>query len=381
MRFDTRLVRSGQEAHPGTGDVVPPIHIATTYERRVQPEPSYFYARGENPTREALETCLAALEDAPHATVFSSGQAAAATALSLVEPGRTVLVMDDVYSGTDALLQMTVRRGVHVCYAALDDPEAAERAWATPGIAMVWVETPSNPLLRIADITALAGTAHDRGARLVVDNTFASPALQQPLALGADISLYSTTKFVAGHGDVLGGALVYRDDELHQAVRAYRTATGNVPGALDSYLVHRGVKTLALRMNRQVRTAGLLARLLTGLPGVGAVHYPGLAGHPGSKVAARQMSGPGAMLSFEYTAGPAGALLDRFRVFSCAVSLGGVQSLVECPALMTHRPLPPEVRRARGISDGLIRLSVGIEDPDDLAEDLARAVAGEERAS
>jgi cystathionine beta-lyase/cystathionine gamma-synthase len=381
MHFDTRLVRAGQDAEPGTGDVVPPIHIATTYERRVQPEPTYFYARGENPTREGLESCLAALEDAPHAAVFSSGQAAAATVLSLLAPGRTVVAMDDLYSGTDALLEMAVQRGVRVRYAPLHDAAAATDALDEPDLAMVWVETPSNPLLRIVDIAALAGPAHDRGALLVVDNTFASPALQQPLALGADVSLYSTTKFVAGHGDVLGGALVYRDGELDHAIRAYRTAAGNVPGALDCYLVHRGVKTLALRMARQVRTAGLLARLLTGLPGVGDVYYPGLPGHAGQKVAARQMSAPGALLSFEYTDGPAEQLLDRFRLFSCAVSLGGVQSLVECPALMTHRPLPPKVRRARGISDGLIRISAGIEDPDDLAQDLAQAVRGSAPAS
>jgi cystathionine beta-lyase/cystathionine gamma-synthase len=377
MRFDTRLVHGGRRPSAGTGDVVPPIHVSTTYERRAQDgQPRYFYGRGENPTREELEECLAGLERAPFATVFSSGQAAAATLLSLVRPGQCVVSTDDVYSGTDGLFDLAARQGVRVRYADLTTPEGITAALAEPDLALVWIETPTNPLLTVVDVAEVSRRAHERGARVVVDNTFASPVLQQPLALGADVTLYSTTKSIAGHADVLGGALVYRDADLHAAVRAYRTTAGNVPGALDCFLVRRGLHTLSLRVHRQVATARVLVARLRASPAVGAVHYPGLPEHPQHAVVKAQMSAPGAIVSFDYLGGSAEELLDRFTLFTCGVSLGGVHSLVECPALMTHRPLSAEARSRRGIGDSLIRLSVGIEDPDDLAEDLSRALAG-----
>jgi cystathionine beta-lyase/cystathionine gamma-synthase len=375
MRIDTKLVHVGQEPEPGIGGVVPPIHVATTYDRREQDPPRYFYGRGENPTREALERCLASLEDARFAAAFSSGQAAAATALALVPAGRRVVCVDDVYPGTDALLTMTAERGVAVEYAEPGDPDRLNEALRAPDLGMVWVETPTNPMLKLVDIRQAARLAHERGALLVVDNTFASPILQRPLDLGADLTLYSTTKFIGGHSDVIGGALVHDDPALHARIGAYRTATGNVPGALDCYLVHRGLKTLSLRVRRQVRSAQAVARLLAASPAVGRVNYPGLPDHPQHALARAQMSGPGAVMSFEYLGDSVEKLLADVRVFACGVSLGGVRSLVECPALMTHRPLPPDVRAARGIGDRLVRLSIGIEDVEDLLDDLRNALS------
>lgn len=372
MRFDTRLVHSGQKVPDGTGDIVPPVHIATAYDRFAQDPPRLFYARGENPTREALEECLASLEDARFCTVFSSGQAAATAALSLLSPGQRLVSSDDVYGGTHALFSTVDRYGISVGYADLADPAALRHALSVD-TAMVWVECPTNPLLKIADLAEVAALAHDRGAVLVVDNTFASPALQRPLDLGADVSLYSTTKFVAGHADVLGGALVYHDTALHEAFAGHRTVTGGAPGGLDCYLVHRGVKTLSLRVARQTDSARVLADALCESPVVADVRYPGLPTHPGHALAGRQMSGPGSIISFRYLGDPE-KLLARTRLFTCAVSLGGVRSLIECPALMTHRPIPRAVRHATGITDDLIRLSVGIEDPADLLADLRDAL-------
>jgi cystathionine beta-lyase/cystathionine gamma-synthase len=370
VRLDTRLVQAGQEPEPVTGDVVPAIHLSTTYERRAQQPPRYFYGRTENPTRERLEQCLAALEEAPFAATFASGQAAAATTLSLLPPDQRIVCVDDVYAGTDALLERLTQP---VDYADLSDPRQRDQALSAADLGMVWVETPTNPGLKIVDIAAVRDRIAGRGVLLVVDNTFATPLLQQPLALGADISLYSTTKFIAGHGDVLGGALVYRDAELHEAIRSYRDAAGNIPGALDCYLIHRGLKTLSVRVERQVRTAQALVELLREHPAVGTVHYPGMGDHPNAEIARRQMRQPGSVISFDYLGDPA-ALLDRVHLFACAVSLGGVRSLIECPALMTHGRLPAETRRRRGISDSLIRLSAGLEDPDDLVADLKTAL-------
>ncbi|AXO37215.1 PLP-dependent aspartate aminotransferase family protein [Micromonospora sp. B006] len=375
MRFDTRLVHVGQQPVPGTGAVVPPIHLATTYDRTAQDPPRYFYARGEQPNREALEECLAALEDARHATVYTSGQAAATTALSVVPPGRLVLASDDVYGGTHQLLVAAAERGVTVRQVDLADPAERDRALSEcgPELAMVWLETPTNPLLKVADIAAVSDLAHRHGALVVVDNTLAGPVLQRPLAHGADITLYSTTKSVAGHLDVLGGALVYQDEELHQRFLAYRTVAGNAPGGFDCYLTHRGLKTLSLRTTRQVENTRAVVAALLAEPSVDRVSYPGLPAHPQHAVAARQMTAPGALAAFEYRGDPA-KLLDRVRLFTAAVSLGGVRSLIECPALMTHRPVPPEVRRRLGLTDRLIRISPGIEDPADLVEDLVTAL-------
>jgi cystathionine beta-lyase/cystathionine gamma-synthase len=375
MRFDTRLVRAGQEPDPDTGDVVPPVHLSTAYDRRSQDPPRYFYTRGENPTREGLERCLAALEDARYAAVFASGQAATATALSLLPPGRRLVCTDDVYAGTDALLATLDRQGSPVRFADLSDPDRLPEALAAPDLGMVWIESPTNPLLKVVDIGAVRHHLAGRDALVVVDNTFASPVCQQPLALGAHISLYSTTKSIAGHGDVMGGALVHDDPALDGRIRGYRTTAGNLPGALDCFLVHRGLKTLALRAARQGHNAQALVDVLVGAATVGAVHYPGLPTHPQYAVAKLQMAQPGSIVSFEYLGDPE-RLLDRVRLFACAVSLGGVQSLIECPALMSHRALPAHVRERRGISPSLIRVSAGIEDPLDLVEDLRDALAG-----
>ncbi|MBF6331914.1 trans-sulfuration enzyme family protein [Nocardia transvalensis] len=375
MRFDTRLVHSGQRPTPGTGDIVPPIHVTTTYDRFAQDPPRLFYTRGENPTRAALEECLAALEDARFCAVFSSGQAAAAAALSILEPGQRLVSSADVYGGTYALFATLSRYGIRVDYADLADPAQLRQALASD-VAMVWVETPSNPLLKITDLAEVSRRGHARGAVVVVDNTFASPALQRPLELGADVSLYSTTKFIAGHADVLGGALVCDDEALHARFVEHRTVTGAVPGGLDCYLVHRGLKTLSLRVARQNATARSIAEALCDSSAVLEVIHPGLPSHPRHTLAGQQMSGPGSIVSFRYRDDPE-KLLARTQLFACAVSLGGVRSLIECPALMTHRPMPRAVRLASGITDDLIRLSVGIEDPADLVADLANALEGD----
>ena len=269
MRFDTRLVQSGQRARSGAGDLIAPLHLATTYERGPQAPPRYFYGRGENPTRESLEECLAALEDVRFATVYASGQAAATTVLSLLEPGQRVVASDDLYAGTHALLERLRRYDVDVEYAALSDPATLERTLGPAReegghpLRCVWIETPSNPLLEITDLEAACRLAHARGALVVVDNTLASPALQQPLGW-ADVSLYSTTKFIAGHLDALGGALVYDDAGLHERFLAYRDMAGNVPGEFESYLVRRGLKTLSLRVARQVESTAAVVDALRG---------------------------------------------------------------------------------------------------------------------
>lgn len=379
MRFDTRLIHIGQEASPGSGAAVPPIHVATTYERRAQDPPRYFYARGEQPTREDLERCLAALEDARFATVYASGQAAGMTALSVLSPGQTVLASDDVYGGTHSLFALLSGYGIRVQQADLADVAVRDAALAAAGpeLGAVWIETPSNPMLKVSDIGEISRQAHALGAFVIVDNTFASPALQQPLAHGADVSLYSTTKFIAGHSDTMGGALVTDDATLHERFARYRSTAGNIPGGFDCFLVHRGLKTLSLRVQRQGETAKHVVAALRGEPSVGALHYPGLPDHPQHELVARQMTGPGSMISFEYR-GDAHKLMDRLRIFTCAVSLGAVQSLVECPATMTHWAVPEDQRLRLGITDHLLRLSIGIEHPADLVDDLLAAVRAEQ---
>ncbi len=372
MRMNTRLVHAGQEPALPHGDIIPPIHLATTYDQLVQGEPSYFYGRGENPTRESLESCLAAVEEARYATVLSSGQAAGATVLSLLRPGDHVVVSDDVYGGTYQLFAMAARQGIEVTYADLTSVATAA-SLIRASTRMIWVETPTNPQLKISDIGALARLAHAHDACLVVDNTLPGPVLQQPLAHGADASLYSTTKSIAGHSDVIGGALVYNQDELHQEFRSYRAVAGNIPGPLDCYLVHRGLKTLSLRVAKQVTSAGDIATALLDVPSVRKVHYPGLSGHPQHQLAKEQMTGSGSIITFDYD-GDVGELLKRIRLWRVAVSLGSVCSLIEWPAGMTHRPIPREERLAHGVTDSLVRLAVGIEDPLDLLEDLLQAL-------
>ena len=372
MEIETRLIHVGNDASDRHGDLVPPIHLATTYDQRWQDPLAYFYGRGENPTRERLEECLASLEDASHALVFSSGQAAGMSALSLLTPGQRVLACDDVYGGTYSLLTFAQRAGTPVTYVDLTDLDAVAAA-TTDDVGLVWIETPTNPQLKVCDVEAIARLAHRVGAHVVVDNTFAGPLLQQPLALGADLSLYSTTKSIAGHSDVIGGALVCSADELHRHLLSYRTAAGNIPSPFDCFLVQRGMKTMALRAARQVETAQRVAEALQDHPKVGAVHYPGLPEHPQYDLAKRQMSAPGSIVTFEYL-GAVKELLSATSLWAVAVSLGSVHSLIECPAEMTHRPIPREQRLALGIGDNLIRLSTGIEAAGDLLDDLLLAL-------
>jgi cystathionine beta-lyase/cystathionine gamma-synthase len=372
MRLSTRLVHVGQEPSGPYGGVIPPIHLASTYDQQVQDQPAYFYGRGENPTREGLESCLASIEGARYATVLSSGQAAGATVLSLLRPGDRIVVSDDVYGGTYQLLALAEQHGVGVSYADLTDLDTAQ-SLIRGDVKMVWAETPTNPQLKICDIRALARLAGLHGALLVVDNTFAGPILQQPLAFGADVSLYSTTKSIAGHSDTIGGALVYNGQQLHLQMRSYRSVAGNIPGPLDCFLVHRGIKTMAVRVAHQAASAERIASALLDVPNVKAVHYPGLSGHPQHELARQQMSRPGSIITFDYD-GDVSLLLKRMRLWRVAVSLGSVCSLIEWPAGMTHRPIPLRERTARGITEGLVRLSVGIEDPFDLLEDLMQAL-------
>jgi cystathionine gamma-lyase len=376
--FETLAIHAGQHPDPVHGAVMTPIVMSSTF---AQPEPGrplrYDYSRSGNPTREALETCLAALEGGAFGFAFASGCAAATTLLHTLKPGDHVVCGDDVYGGTYRLFARVLEPfGILASFVDLRSDEAL-RAALRPETRMIWLETPTNPMLRLADIAAVARVARERRLRLVVDNTFASPILQSPLRLGADVVLHSTTKYVNGHSDVVGGALITSDHELAQQLRFLQNAMGGVPSPMDCYLVLRGIKTLPLRMERHVRTATELARRLEQQSGVSRVHYPGLPSHPQHELAQRQMRGGGGIVTLEVEGGvaAASAFLRALRYFALAESLGGVESLAEHPALMTHASIPEAARRASGISDGLIRLSVGIEHIEDLWGDLQRALA------
>jgi cystathionine gamma-synthase/cystathionine gamma-lyase len=371
--FETLAVHAGQTPDPVHGAVMEPIVLATTF---AQPEPGkplrFDYSRSGNPTRAALEACLAALEGGTWGFAFASGCAAATTLLHTLRPGDEVVCGDDVYGGTYRLFE-SVLRPLGITARFLDLREPAQLAAAlSERTRMVWLETPTNPLLRLIDIQASADLVRPRGIPLVVDNTFASPALQRPLALGATVVLHSTTKYVNGHSDVVGGALVTGDAALAERLRFLQNAIGAVPGPLDCYLVLRGIKTLAVRMQRHTESASILAERLERAAGVRRVRYPGLASHPQRALAQRQMEGPGGMISVELEGGLEAArrFLGALRIFTLAESLGGVESLAEHPALMTHASIPPERRAALGIGDTLVRLSVGLEHADDLWRDL-----------
>lgn len=373
MRFETRAIHVGQEPEPAYGAVNVPIYQTSTYAQPDVGKPiRYDYARGGNPTREALQTVLASLEGGRHALCFASGLAAETTLLLTLSPGDHVLLPDDVYGGTYRLLAR-VLAGWGIAFDAVDmtDPERV-RAALREETRVVWVETPTNPLLKVVDIAAVAEAAHAAGARVVVDNTFATPYLQRPLELGADVVVHSVTKYLGGHSDLVGGAVVTSDDELAERLRFLQNAVGAVPGPMDCYLALRGVKTLAARMEAHCRGARAVAAFLEGHPKVARVHYPGLPSHPGHEVARRQMRDFGGMVSFQVGSAEEAARVARStRLFFLAESLGGVESLIEVPAPMTHASVagsPLEV------PPDLIRLSVGIEHPDDLVEDLARAL-------
>ena len=372
--FGTRAVHGAGPPDAVTGAVVPAISLASTFAQEAVGKPLAFeYSRSGNPTRAALEAHLAVLERAAHGFAFASGLAAEDALLRLLSPGDHLLLPHDAYGGTIRLaLQVHAPAGLDVDTVDLTDLDAVASAWR-PATRMVWLETPSNPWLHIVDIEAIAALAHQRDALAVVDNTFATPALQQPLVLGADIVVHSTTKYLGGHSDVVGGFVATNDDELAARIGFLQNATGAVPGPLDCYLVHRGAKTLQLRMARHSDSAQRVAELLVAHPAVAAVHHPGLTTHPGHAIARRQMSAFGGMVSFQLAGGEPAALevCRRTEVFTLAESLGAVESLIEHPGRMTHSSV---AGTSNEVPADLVRLSVGIEDVEDLLADLGQAL-------
>jgi cystathionine gamma-synthase len=375
--FETRAIHAGYEPDPTTGAVIPPIYATSTYKQDGVGglRGGYEYSRSANPTRTALEGAIAALEDGERGFAFASGLAAEDTVIrSLCNPGDHVVIPDDAYGGTFRLFdKVAAVWGVEHSPAQVSDVDAVRAAIRPGETRMVWVETPTNPLLNIGDIEALAGIAHEAGALLVVDNTFASPYLQQPLTLGADVVLHSTTKYCGGHSDVVGGAVVVRDLGLADRIAFHQNAMGAVAGPFDAFLTHRGLKTLAVRMDRHCDNAERIVEFLTGHASVAQVIYPGLEEHPGHAVAARQMKRFGGMVSFRVTGGEAQALTvcEKAEVFTLGESLGGVESLIEHPGRMTHASVAGTDLE---VPADLIRLSVGIETAEDLIADLDRAL-------
>lgn len=378
MRFSTRAIHVGQEADPTTGATIVPIYQTSTFTQTGPGEhKGYEYSRSGNPTRTALETCLASLEGAAHGLAFASGLAAEHAVLSLLRPGDHVVAGEDLYGGTVRLMRHVFEPlGIRVAF--VDTTDARQVADALEDrTRLVWIESPSNPLLAVTDIAATSTIAHSTGALLVVDNTFATPYLQRPLELGADIVVHSTTKYIGGHSDVVGGAVLTDDNALAGQLAFYQNASGGIPGPFDAWLVLRGVKTLALRMQAHCENAMTIAKHLAGAPHVERVYYPGLESDPGHALAARQMSSFGGMLSVRLAGGQDAArrFTSALRHFSLAESLGGVESLVSCPAQMTHASLPAEGRERRGICPSLLRLSIGIEDIEDLLADIDGGLA------
>jgi len=377
MEFATKAIHVGQDADPTTGATIVPIYATSTY---TQPAPGqhlgFDYSRSINPTRVALERCLASLENAAHGLAFASGMAATSAVLNLLSAGDHVVVTDDLYGGTFRLFDKVLARyGLEFSYVdatAIDRVEGAMRK----NTRMVWIETPTNPLMKIVDIAACAQLARAWNAVLAVDNTFATPYLQNPLDLGADVVVHSTTKYIGGHSDTVGGFVATSRDDLHATVKFHQNAVGGVPGPFDSFLTLRGAKTLALRMREHERNAQAVATFLAARPDVESVYYPGLPSHPGHELAKRQMRGFGGMVSFVPRGGPERTrrIASATKIFSLAESLGGVESLVCHPVSMTHGAIPKEVRDARGVNDALLRLSVGIEAQADIIADLDQAL-------
>ena len=375
--FSTRALHVGQGPDPETGAVVQPIHMATTYAQQgVGRHKGFEYSRTGNPTRNALEECLAALEGAKHCLAFASGLGAETTLMLLLNPGDHVVYMEDVYGGTFRLFDKVLKRfGMEFSAIDASDLDVVERSM-TSRTRMLWLESPTNPLLRVVDIDAVSEIAHSHGAIVCVDNTFATPYLQQPLHLGADVVVHSATKYIGGHSDVVGGAVMTNRDDLEKQLRFHQNAVGAVPSPFDCWLLLRGVKTLALRVERQSENAMAIANALARHSAVKRVYYPGLETNAQRAVAAKQMRMFGGMVSFE-VADEATALrtLERLKIFALAESLGAVESLAEHPARMTHASIPAAERARAGVGDGLIRLSVGVEDVGDLIADLERALS------
>jgi cystathionine gamma-lyase len=375
--FSTRAIHVGQDADPATGATVVPIYATSTYTQAAPGQhKGYEYSRTGNPTRTALETCLAALEGGERGLAFASGMAATNAVLALLKPGDEVAAAADLYGGTFRILERVFKPWGLVSRYTDDPSPDGFRKIITAKTKLVWIETPTNPLLQIVDIAAIAELAHKAGALYAVDNTFASPYLQQPIKLGADLVVHSTTKYLGGHSDVVGGAVI-GSNELLGPIAFYQNAAGGVPGPFDSWLVLRGIKTLAVRMDRHCANAKTLADWLVKHPAINRVYFPGLATHPGHALAKKQMRDFGGMISVSIKGGKDAALkfITRTRLFSLAESLGGVESLVGHPATMTHASIPADIRVARGIDDGLVRLSVGIEDVGDLQTDLQQALS------
>ncbi|OUU23205.1 MAG: cystathionine gamma-synthase [Planctomycetia bacterium TMED53] len=378
MKFETRAIHAGQHPDPSTGAVMTPVYLTSTY---VQEAPGvhqgYEYSRTGNPTRSALEANLASLEGGTHGLCFASGLAATDAVLKLLSPEDHVVAGNDLYGGTHRIFtQVYGPMGIGFDFVNTGDVDQVRDA-ITEKTRMVWLETPTNPLLRITDIAAVAAVCKEKGVLLVVDNTFATPYLQQPLKLGADIVVHSVTKYLGGHSDVVGGALITSDDDLHEKLAFLQNAVGGVPGPLDCFLTLRGTKTLAVRLDRHCENAAQIATWLENDSRIGKVFYPGLESHEGFEIASRQMRAPGGMISFELAGASeeeARKMVSRTQVFALAESLGGVESLIEHPPSMTHGAIPVETRRAEGLSDGLIRISVGIESVEDLLEDLDQAI-------
>jgi cystathionine gamma-lyase len=379
--FATRAIHAGQTPDPSTGAIMTPIYATSTY---VQESPGvhkgYEYSRTQNPTRMAYERCVADLESGRAGFAFASGLAAEATILELLDAGSHLVATDDLYGGTYRLLERVRKRtaGLRVSFADLSRPDALERA-LTPQTRMVWVESPTNPLLKLVDLEAVARATRRHGALAVCDNTFASPWAQRPLELGFDIVVHSATKYLNGHSDMVGGVVVVgENDALIERLAFLQNAVGAIQGPFDSFLALRGLKTLALRMERHSENAAAIAAWLEKHPKIERVIYPGLASHPQHDLAKRQMRGAGGMVTAFLKGGlaPSRRFLERCEIFALAESLGGVESLIEHPAIMTHASIPAATRATLGIADGLVRLSVGVEDLDDLIADLDQALAG-----
>jgi cystathionine gamma-lyase len=375
MRFSTRAIHAGQDPDPVTGSVTVPVYLTSTYQ---QPGPGkegkYVYSRTANPTRTALEECLASLEEGQYGLAFSSGMAATTTILLSLKKGDHVIAGDDIYGGTYRLFEQVLRNyGLQFSYVNPENPSNVEKA-IRKNTRMIWIETPTNPLMRIVDIRQISKISKKARALLVVDNTFMSPYLQNPIKHGADIVVHSTTKYLGGHSDLIGGASVTKDEAVQTRLKYLQNAVGAVPGPLDCYLVLRGIKTLAVRMERHGENSKTISELLTKQPKVEKVNYPGPSDHPQRDIIKRQMRGNGGMLSFQLKGGfnQCKRFLTSLRVFTVAESLGGVESLIEHPASMTHASVPKERRLKLGIHDNLIRISVGIEDVEDLVQDLDR---------
>lgn len=377
----TLAIHGGQSPDPSTGAVMPPIYATSTYAQRSPGEHQGFeYSRSHNPTRFAYERCVATLEGGTQGYAFASGLAATSTVLEMLDSGSHVIAMDDVYGGTYRLFERVRRRsaGLDFSWVDLSDAAAFEAA-IRPNTRLVWIETPTNPLLKLVDIAQIAAIARKRGLIVAVDNTFSSPILQRPLELGAHLVMHSATKYLNGHSDMVGGMVVVGDDaEIAEKMTFLQNAVGGVQGPFDSFLALRGLKTLHLRMKAHCENAQALAEWLQSHPAIEKVIYPGLASHPQRELAKRQMDGPGGMISIFVKGGLEGArrMMERCHYFTIAESLGGVESLVNHPAIMTHASIPAERRAQLGVTDNLVRLSVGVEQVSDLRADLDRALAG-----